>query len=318
LDISKITVTGNIIENAATPGPISGRRYVNMQPDYIRTIGSVYQHLPIPGKPSDNMLGAKLLAETNPSRPVIDLPIAVYELREIPQLLKKEGDDIIRRGASLNLKYQFGIKPLVNDLVTLLNFSDEVAKRDKELAALQRSGLRRKRNLYQGENQGQTLRTVHSTDKFNIDVLSDVTTSTKIWGFTVWKSENPGLMAGDRRALARKAVLGLTVDFSTAWNAIPWSWLVDWCSNVGDILVATRNTVGAVHGPVWIMEKVDSFAKTSYPDDPYVSEGTWTIDTKLRRRVYNVSVDSHLPILNGRQLSILGSIGVTRRMPRSS
>jgi hypothetical protein len=109
------------------------------------------------------------------------------------------------------------------------------------------------------------------------------------------------------------------VDFSTAWNAMPWSWLVDWSSNIGDILIARRNIVGASPGPVQLMTQTTTTGElipTSYVN--YVSKGHWKEVSKTRRTVVNVPVDVQLPILNVRQLSILGSIGVTRRVPRFS
>lgn len=284
----------------------------------------VFDPLTIPGRPSDSVLAAQLLARTNPSRPVVDLPIFVYELREIPDLLRKEGGGWIKKLASLNLKYHFGIKPLVSDLLSLLSFTDEVNKREKELNALYTSGLRRKRNLWDGSVSGITARNLNSTSEFNTGTVNiQKTSSTRVWGHVEWFPDSKlGLMKGDRRALARKAVLGLTVDFSTAWNAIPWSWLIDWCSNVGDILIAHRNIVGAHHGPVRIMENIRTHG---YYPKMTLEISTWKkesspIDFRCQyktRRTASPTLSAYLPILSARQLSILGSIGVTRRMPRS-
>lgn len=317
LTIDKITVTGNLI-NGDQGGSITGRRYENVQPQFIRNgLGSsIFSHATVSGRPTNAMLAAELLAKTNPSRPVVDLPLAIYELREIPELLRKEGGNLIQKMASLNLKYQFGIKPLVNDLMSLLSFSDEVAKRQKELDELYKSGLRRKRKLWNGSAITSTDITTNSIDRHIIHTISQVSTMTNIWGFTTWTPNSIQMMKADRRALARKAVLGLTVDFSLAWNAIPWSWLIDWCSNVGDVLIANRNLVGAVHGPVQIMETIKTTADTTSPQAE-CSPGAWTKVTKTRRTVVNVPISAQLPILNLRQLSILGSIGVTRRMPKS-
>lgn len=318
LTISKITLKGGIIAHACSPGNITGRCLVNIQPDAMRNPSdTMYVHYPISGRPTNAALAAELLAKTNPSRPVVDLPIAVYELRELPSLLRREGGGWIRRLASLNLKYHFGIKPLVNDIVNLLNFSDEVDKRQKELDALHNGGLRRRRNLWSGAITGSTNRTVHSGEKFLIHCQNSVATRARVWGFTTWKPDGTRLMKGDQRALARQAVLGLTIDFATAWNAIPWTWLIDWCSNVGDVLIANRNIVGAVHGPIQIMELIESTAICTI-DHPAVQKASWELVTKTRRTVTNVPISAQLPILSLRQLSILGSIGVTRRVPRSS
>jgi hypothetical protein len=252
---------------------------------------------------------------------VVDLPIAVYELREIPSLLRKEGRGWLRYLASNNLKYHFGIKPLVNDLINLLNFSDEVNKRHQELNALASSGLRRKRRLWSGSTTGTIHRFISSSQPDTGNAPVDKSTASRVWGFVEWFPDTESkLMKGDRRALARQVVLGLTVDFSTAWNALPWSWLIDWCSNVGDILIASRNTVGAHHGPIRIMESQTthgSWTELGNSADIYGLEpAKFRVTTKSRRTV-TPSLSAYLPILSLRQLSILGSIGVTRRVPRS-
>ena len=321
LDIRHLTMRGMVIEEVATTGSISGRRWVNWMPDRCRNPDdSMFGHLSVPDQPSDALLAADLLSRTNPSRPVIDLPVAIWELREIPELLREEGNKIARGLAVGNLTYQFGIKPLVSDLTSLLNFSDEVAKRQRELEQLAKKGLRRKRDLWSGSSSAGPLDIIaQSGDKLTIHLAVNKTTQRNISGFVRWYPTNPRMMKGDMRALARKAVLGLTLDFSTAWNMLPWSWLVDWCSNVGDVLQANRNIVGATHGPVQLMTqtKTTADATMNLPPDKY-SPGGWTEVSKQRRSVAYVPVDVQLPVLNLRQLSILGSIGVTRRVPRSS
>lgn len=320
LDISHLAVYGLRL-NYQTTGSISGRKWVNWHLDRCRNPDdSMYGHLTVPDQPSDAMLAADLLAKTNPSRPVVDLPIAIYELREIPELLREEGNKIMRGLAAGHLAVEFGIKPLVNDLTNLLNFSDEVEKRQRELERLHAGGLRRKRDLWSNSVTGGPFDIIaQSGDKITVHLDVHKATQRKVWGFVVWKPDNPKLSKGDMRAIARKAVLGLTIDFATAWNAIPWSWLVDWCSNVGDILIAKRNIVGASPGPVQLMTQTTTTADAKQSNaGQAVTPGGWREVRKQRRLVVNVPVDVQLPILNARQLSILGSIGVTRRVPRSS
>lgn len=327
LSIRKVEVRGGTINTTfknGGPYPSTATFFENWRYDALQSADDyLYDPLTIPDRPSNSVLASQLLARTNPSRPVVDLPIFVYELRELPQLFQREGGDWLRKLASLNLKYHFGIKPLVNDLFALLSFSDEVAKREAELNALASSGLRRRRHLWSGSVTGSTSRAFQSLG-FNTGTrVVPKTTMSRVWGFVEWFPQNPKLMKGDRRDLAKKAVLGLTVDFSTAWNAIPWSWLVDWCSNIGDILVANRNIVGAYHGPVRIMETTTTHG--SFPQSLTVElssyrnrAGPFEFRTTTKtRRTATPSVSAYLPILSNKQLSILGSIGVTRRLPRS-
>jgi len=324
LDITHRTVRGMVIEEVATTGSISGRKWKNWMPDRIRNPSdSLYGHLIVTDKPTDAILAADLLARTNPSRPVVDLPVAIYELREIPDLLKKEGDKLFSaRGlATGNLVNQFALKPLISDLTNLLNFSDEVEKRQRELERLHAGGLKRKRELWSGSNSAGPIDIIaQSGDKLTIHMINHKVTQCKISGFVKWFPQDPGFMkSSELRAQARRAVLGLTIDKSTAWNAIPWSWLVDWCSNVGDILIANRNIVGATHGQVQIMTQTTTTCDSTLTgiSGAKYSPGGYTETTKRRRSIVHVPVDVQLPVLSFRQLSILGSIGVTRRVPRS-
>jgi hypothetical protein len=315
LDITKVQVDGGIL-NSRINEP-TGTRFVNWRLQALNNLpnDAVFGHVTDPSMPSNSIVAAKLLAETNPSRPVIDLPIAIYELREIPKLLKIEGDTLIKKFGSANLSYQFGWKPLLSDLLGLLNFSDEVDKRQKELEALAEGGLRRKRRLWSNSVVGSTDRLFQSLG-YHCGGTVNKTSSYKKWGFVHWYPTNvPQFFRADKRSLARRAVLGLTVDFSTAWNAIPWSWLIDWCTNAGDILIANRNIVGATHDNVLIMTSSETTGSW-YSDDPNVSNFRMRNTRKQRQRVTSISLDAQLPILSFRQLSILGSIGVTRRMPR--
>jgi hypothetical protein len=84
------------------------------------------------------------------------------------------------------------------------------------------------------------------------------------------------------------------------------------------LLEATRNIVGASHGPIQIMEHIKTTALHSTPNaGGQVSPGTWSLETKRRRSMSYVPVYAQLPILTARQTSILGSIAITRRVPRS-
>lgn len=321
LDIRHLALRGLVMKEVETTGSISGRRWVNWMPDRCRNPDdSMYGHLTVPGQPTDAILAASLLAMTNPSRSTISIPNFVWELREIPDLLRKEGQDLIRSHHERNLKIEFGYKPLLSDLKKLINFVHEVDKRQEELERLFSKGLHRKRNLWSGSSIGTGPADIiaQSGDKLTVHIFVTKATQRKVWGFVKWFPTNPKLPKGDLRAWARKLTAGAVIDFSTLWEGLPWSWLVDWCSNVGDILAANRNIIGASHSAVQLMTQTTTTADVT---SPYLSGASssngWTETTKQRRTIVYVPVDVQLPMLDHRQLSILGSIGVTRRVPRS-
>nr|UJQ85483.1 MAG: hypothetical protein 1 [Leviviridae sp.] len=272
----------------------------------------------IPGEPTSlGALATQLLAETNPSRPVVDIPTYLVELRDFPRLLRWEGNTLIRRAGSANLSYHFGWRPLLSDLSSLLDFQDIVATRYRELKAFYDSGLRRKRLLWSGASPATHSGTYNSGDGFNYTGTHQLAQTARTWGSVEWYPTTlPPRTEEALRSLARRAALGLTVDLSTFWNLMPWSWLIDWCSNVGDFLIARRNIVPAEPRNILIMRyrKVNGIHE---PTDGRVSRHSFDVEWKYRDQA-TPTLSAHLPVLSARQLSILGSIGVTRRVPRSS
>jgi len=104
------------------------------------------------------------------------------------------------------------------------------------------------------------------------------------------------------------------LDFATLWEAMPWSWLIDWGSNVGDYLKAHRNIVPAELQSVSLMEH--SVTQAHIPasvigGDLWISQIDVMKETKTRRKVI-VAPTAHFPFLTGNQLGILASLAITR------
>jgi len=115
--------------------------------------------------------------------------------------------------------------------------------------------------------------------------------------------------------------LGLLPTPGTVWNLIPWSWLVDWGSNVGDVLsnlstgLADRLIAkyAYVMGTTDYTTSVDSFlglnAEAGGPQ-----HATWSYTAALKERKvaspfgFNVSSGD----LSGKQKSILTALAISR------
>lgn len=312
----------------ACSGQPAMTRLENYYPSGVRSFATNtdYGHLTIASKPSNGELAAKLLANTNPSRPVVDLPIFVFELREIPHLFKGYGDNWLKNVANGNLSYQFGIKPLISDLKSLLNFADEFAKREREVEALASGGLRRKQSLWKGSNQDFIAsRQTNSGAPGSAFHSIQRTTVEETWGFVRWiPTAAMPKTSEERKRLARRAVLGLEIDFSTFWNIMPWSWLIDWTSSVGNYLAASRNIIPCSPTDISIMSHrtTESYLKklgtSNLPNigSPIIEIqklGDYKVKKESKTRSpATPTLAAHLPCLSARQLSILGSIGVKK------
>lgn len=274
-------------------------------------------HLAVSGKPTASELALQLIKRTNPSRPVVDVPVFLAELKDFPELFRIAGSSLLRKTASANLNYQFGWAPLCSDLLKLMHFASHLERRVRELQSLHNRGLRRTVELWRGSN------ILNNYSQPAASYCGSVTTYVETWVTTVkvtghvrWHPTNSFPLSNSAlRRQAIRAALGLTIDPATAWELIPFSWLIDWCSSVGDYFQANRNIVGASYSNPRIMEhlrteKFARFVSGSTSRGATFSDARFSRETKTRRVAVPASFSASLPILSGRQMSILGSIGV--------
>jgi len=149
------------------------------------------------GVPSLSVAITKTLANTNPNRRTVDMPVFLFELLDLPKMLKSVGEDLIRLArkkgrppkksdkvtylAGKNLEVQFGWVPLISDLGKMMDFQQIVAKRTEELQRLgSDKGLRRRFTVWEAEE----LNTGHSTlqsSNFNCQADWSVRRRGKCW-----------------------------------------------------------------------------------------------------------------------------------------
>lgn len=195
-------------------------------------------------------------AETNPSASEFDVPIFVAELRDVPSLLKNVGSKLSKYGASEYLKYQYGWKPFVRDVQNLVKGVDKLDRIFNNVKRL-RSGdiLRRRYGLPSSTrvpfSERYTAESISNTPwgDWGIRLEDNVAIDGYIerWCVLRYQAEAPeGLpdSASGQLALAKKIAYGMTIDGSTAWELMPWSWLLDWCTNTSEYIRSQRNTLG--------------------------------------------------------------------------
>jgi hypothetical protein len=320
LTIQKKTYSGVTFSATFAGGPSSNQLYVDYVPAYYRTAS--LGHLPLSSL-NDALDTTKALARTNPSRAVVDIPGFIGELRELPRLFEIVGSSLLKKGANAYLSYQYGWKPLISDLGKLLDFQQHVMKREVEIDNLYRKGGLRRTFQLSREFENRITNGNLSLESSLFSLISQqqiVETSRRRWATARWLPVAPSrtLTDAERHKLARTAVLGLSVNAHTAWNLIPWTWLIDWFSSYGDYFDAHRNVVGASCGSLCIMthtQTVHRFEKLSYSASftgVKAQPGKIVIDSKLRSFGTSPSITADLPFLSGRQMSILGALGIQR------
>jgi hypothetical protein len=282
--------------------------------------------------PSVSDRAITLIARTNPSRPgvtpltlaqdVIELP---KMLRDVGRLLSKKKKHVAPRDlAKWNLAIQFGWIPLIHDVSALLHFQSSVDKRARELERLwSKGGLKRRLKLGNAHAEAVVTPVIIDTQLgATVYGIRKTYTSARSWGTIRWlPTALPPAPPGTAKfnQYARNVVSGWTITGLNqgAWDILPWSWIVDWFSNTGDYMLANSAGVPCGHLTPNIMTETTS--QHSYSrlgsggDASWVTGGTGNASFVSKRRdLSSGSLSAHLPFLNGKQLSILGSLFVQR------
>jgi hypothetical protein len=192
---------------------------------------------------------AKLLADTNPFRYEVSVPIMVFELLEASTLLNISTKTLFTLLGGQHLNYVFGWKQMLDDVKTLVKITSAIESRIKEFNSLvQHGGLRRFKKLYKGASSGPLSdpTDVWSTHGFSLKGQYKAAWSSEITGSCRWRPKRGKAIDINKLATfnqAAKIVFDIQpADLSTVWESIPFSWLIDYFLNVGDTLSALENS----------------------------------------------------------------------------
>lgn len=273
--------------------------------------------------------GATAVSRVSPTNPTVDLAASIGELISERKFFSLPGKADNLAGEYLN--YSFGISPVVSDAKSLYDAS---MHKEKILAQYERDSGRLIRRSYRPNAE----RSVHVDRKENVypafagsslstyqvkpGTLSTTTTTvTRRWfsgAFTYYLPKE-----GWRRSIALKDHLyGVRPGIDTAWELIPFSWLVDYFSNIGDVVknINSLNQDGLVIAYGYAMSETLEEKLYSWTG-PVIQDGLWvkrtftaTVSGKRQQRrkanPYGFGVD--FSSLTARQASILLALGLTR------
>jgi hypothetical protein len=212
-----------------------------------------------------SQLKTKAMALMNPSKPAVDLPVFLWEFKDFPRMLQQLGRVLNRQVKASDVAggyvaWSFGWAPLISDVGKLLNLSKLINDRARYLERLaDRKGVRRKLGkhgpftttlsdrVYLGHIPGEWYRASRK-----------VVEEGEYWASGKLNLKG-ALPTGfdERRWQAARAALGLNLSAASLWEALPWSWLIDYFSNVGDILDAQRGFIPFSYKEVCVMARVE-------------------------------------------------------------
>lgn len=245
------------------------------------------------------------------------------------------------------LNIEFGWRPFVKDLQDVYRLMKNIDKRMAQIVRDNGRNVRRKTVLKDTtstviDNQGsgnQALLTCWGRPPATLspgwtDYRRTTTTKERVWYAAAYRYYIPDTSSWQWNARARLALFGSLPTPGLLWDVLPWSWLVDWFSNVGDVIhnadtnavdnlvalysfvmretnVETRVHVDSGHGSVDTRDShgnvINQWDSRQFHVDAFTS-------TNIKRRVSGTpyGLDVQATSLTGRQLGILAAIGVTR------
>jgi len=192
--------------------------------------------------------GATGWKRSRPGNPTAAITNFLWELRDLPTLpvrmfLK------LRNFKALGSEYlniQFGWLPFVSDIKKMYATYRTLSAKLDQLVRDNGKGIRRKRDL------GTTTSIVSSSSRLNnlgcfapavvstgaswSQVDTDVLTLERYWFVGRFRYYVPDIGSDQWTKRATAALFGVIPTPAVLWEALPWSWLIDWFSNVGDIV----------------------------------------------------------------------------------
>ena len=317
--VDKDILQGGVINNIVKDGGSYFRPYFdNYTADAMTFSGRPVFPLILsyPGELSSSAYAAAAIARTSPNRPDVDLVQNLLEIRDIPRVLMLRVKSLLSIPANEYLRLQFGIKPLIKDIKRTLNWAELVHKRLDTINKLRTTGGFRKTVTLDKLSASVVNSNIYfqSSGCTFVDTFETVGKRT-IRGHVRYFPTTDYNKYGQREmlAMAKRAVFGVEVSLSGLWEGMPWSWLIDWYTNIGDLLMQTRNTIPVSVQSLALMRSTESVSVTHA-----MSNGEQKISaaivTKSRKERYSASatLDAHLPLLEADQMGILASLLVMK------
>jgi hypothetical protein len=303
-----------------------------------------------PSSSSSNLTlkGTEAIARCKPTNSVASLATTIAEtIREgLPHIVGADNWEsktkLAKDAGDEYLNVQFGWLPLVSDV---RNASYALANAHKILEAYERNSGRAVRRRYEfpveKSEQTEFISGYNGVDLEGAHYIPNITHDlskpspslfkhTKFYRKTWFSgSFTYHLPVGykSRNWLTRVSaeagpLLGLDISPETLWNVAPWSWAVDWFSNLGDVIsnLSDWSADGLVMRYGYIMEHTLQEI-TYYLDGPtrnkpygqvFASPVTFQLETKRRQKASPFGFGVNFDSFTSRQKAIVVALGLSR------
>lgn len=328
-DLHQSFSDSQILTGYTGPPYPSGGYYSGYELDLVRRVVPYsLQAYPSSELSECQALGPEAWNKFRPKLTKVNMGQFVAEIRDMPKLFKVELKRFKDLGSGY-LNYQFGWKPFISDLRGWLQ---SLLRLDRQLAEMQKhNGKWLKRGGVLSESN-DTIEDagcyVTPSNGLTTLFLKRVTTSLlKSWFSGSFRYYIPGLSDGSwgKLRIARK-LWGLELTPALVYELIPFSWLLDWFSNVGDVVAnaTAASDENLVSRYAYIMRhrivSVDCYARvkgtfTAYRKTPTTSYADLSshcrVETKCRAAASPFGFNFELDDFSNYQLSILAALGMS-------
>jgi hypothetical protein len=170
----------------------------------------------------------------------VSLTNFLLELTDIKHIKRffAPSSDLLKKISEGHLTWSFGIKPLINDLAEIYNSLYNYEKRIRDFLKRRNTDQRR----YYSETVPETETSPHLNwnirDFRGYSKTKVVRTATMTYQYDL---EDIVSLLDQLQAL--RDILGLRLTPSVIWEAIPFSFVVDWFLNVGEFLKSRENAI---------------------------------------------------------------------------
>lgn len=261
-------------------------------------------------------------------------------IQEVPRILFKRLDGFRGLGSEY-LNVVFGWAPFVRDLQQMYNLWKTLDKRLAQLVRENGKYIRRRATIQDDTVNSQTEQ-VYNLPFVNVlgsppnymtgrtQYTVTTRTKTKIWFSGSFRYYVPDIGSSQWTTRATAALFGALPTPELLWEVLPWSWLIDWFSNIGDVV--SNASVNAVDNLTtrysFIMKHVTTSSEATsvvWADAKHSTQDSWNacsstfqsrkiLETKVRVGGGNpFGLNVSLPSLSPRQFGILAALGLSRQ-----
>lgn len=294
-----------------------------------------------------SVYGAKGWRKFRPGKAGANVGQFLVELRDIPLIpLRKliQARSSLERFRSMGGEYlniQFGWFPFLQDLRDILNTSRDLDRLLKQLRRDNGKRVRRKGSVSTSPKDstitsltvsGSSLTPALPTGYYapggpvarGAYANRIVSTEEQAWFSAAFRYWIPDIDSPDWESRAMRALYGVNPTPSLLWEVLPWSWLIDWAANVGDVLanMSSNAADNLVADYAFVMlhkktstkvEAYDVLLNGGSSPSGYSASAEEVQETKTRVAASPYGFGLVPGDLSGRQQLILGALGISRR-----